>query len=628
MKKIIAFTMLFWVTSGCKKYLDIVPDNIATIDQAFNLRNTAERYLFTCYHYLPQNSNINQSIAMTSGDEIWVSEYYTTPGREIARGNQNVVDPYLNFWQGTRSGRDLYQAIRDCNIFLENIDRVPDMEEFEKKRWIAEVKFLKAYYHFFLFRMYGPIPLKKENLPINAGVETVKVYRDPVDDCINYIVQLLDEAAADLPPKIISEATELGRVTQPAALAIKAYVLVTAASPLFNGNTDYDKLVDNKGTQLFNPVHDPEKWVRAREACKEAVAAAASAGNQLYYYDQSNRQYEVSDTIRTQMNIRNSVNEKWNQEIIWANTNSMTGDMQNQSTPRGLDPQRRANSSHPGNFSVPLKIADLFYTSNGIPLEEDKTWTNVNRLELRTGTDEYQFYIKKGYTTARLNFDREPRYYADLGFDGGIWYGQGKFVDTDTWYVSAKKGEPASKVTNNSFNVTGIWPKKLVNYVNVIQETSYSRENYPWPEMRLANLYLLYAEALNEADGPSAQVYQLLDDIRSRAGLNGVVESWAAYSNNPSKPGTKEGLREIIHRERTIELMFECQRYWDLRRWKKAFQEFNQPITGWDIEQQTAESYYRTRVLYQQRYLTKNYLWPIRETEILANKNTVQNPGW
>src|SRR5699024_11061294 len=151
---------------SCQKYLDIVPDNIATIETAFTMRTNAERFLFSIYAYMPQHSNISRNPAFTAGDEFWLHEFYRTPGWEIARGNQNVVDPYLNYWQGNREGRDLYQAISDCNIFLENIDKVPDMEQYEKDRWTAEVKFLKAYYHFYLIRMYGPIPLKKENLPI------------------------------------------------------------------------------------------------------------------------------------------------------------------------------------------------------------------------------------------------------------------------------------------------------------------------------------------------------------------------------------------------------------------------------------------------------------------------------
>src|SRR5690554_5979980 len=211
---------------SCDSYLDVVPDNIPTIEQAFNMRTTAERFLFTCYSYMPKHSNIAENPALTSGDEIWLHNNYNQAGWMIAQGYQELVNPYQNFWQGQRSGRDLYQAIRDCNIFLENIDEVPDMVQTEKNRWKAEVKFLKAYYHFFLLRMYGPIPIKRENLPINAAPEEVKVYRDPVDEGFDYVVELIDEALPDLPVSIFAESTELGRITQPAALSIKAYVLV------------------------------------------------------------------------------------------------------------------------------------------------------------------------------------------------------------------------------------------------------------------------------------------------------------------------------------------------------------------------------------------------------------------
>ena len=627
-KKLLYILLVVLLMTSCNDYLDIVPDNIPTIEQAFNMRTTAERYLFSCYSYLPKHSNIAQNPSLTSGDEIWLHNNYSQSGWMVAQGYQDIVNPYLNYWQGARGGRDLYQAIRDCNIFLENIERVPDMDQSEKNRWIAEVKFLKAYYHFYLLRMYGPIPLKRENLHINTPVEEVKVYRDPVDEGFDYVVELIDEATPYLPATIVAESAELGRITQPIAASIKAYILVVAASPLFNGNSDYANFRDNRGEQLFNPVYDENKWVRAMEACETAVEMCDSLGYKLYYYSQSARQYNVSPEIRMQMNIRNSMNEKWNSEVIWGNTNSMTDNMQIQGTPRGLDPSKITNRSAEGNAAVPLKIAGLFYSKNGVPIQEDKTWDYANRFQLKTGDDNSKYYIKSGYTTAAMNFDREPRYYASIGFDGGIWYGQGKYDDNDTWYVSAKKGEPSSNISNLTFNVTGIWPKKYVNYVNVIQENSYSREQYPWPVMRLANLYLLYAEALNEVEGPSDKVYELLDMIRTRAGLPGVIEAWGTYSSNPAKPASKEGLREIIHHERTVELAFEGQRYWDLKRWKKAVDELNKPITGWDIEQQTPQGYYRERVLHQQTFTTKDYLWPIAETEMLANRNTVQNPGW
>src|SRR5699024_4726333 len=209
----------------------IVPDNVATLENAFTMRNTAERYLFTIYSYLPNQGSIPSSPSLL-GSEIWPLYVYEGNSANFVRGEQNLVEPYLNFWDGLNGGVDLFQAIRDCNIFIENIHSVPDMDEAEIYKWEAEAKFLKAYYHFLLMRMYGPVPLIKENLPIDAGLDEVRVRREPVDAGFAYIVQLIDEASTFLPPAIVDDANELGRITRPIALSVKALVLVTAASPL------------------------------------------------------------------------------------------------------------------------------------------------------------------------------------------------------------------------------------------------------------------------------------------------------------------------------------------------------------------------------------------------------------
>jgi len=146
--------------------------------------------------------------------------------------------------------------------------------------------------------------------------------------------------------------------------------------------------------------------------------------------------------------------------------------------------------------------------------------------------------------------------------------------------------------------------------------------------IRLAEMYLLYAEALNEVSGPGPETYKWIDLVRARAGLKGVVESWANFSKNPAKPSSKDGLREIIQRERMIELIFEGKRYWDLRRWKKADTWLNMPIRTWDIEQEDVANYYRVRQLFAPEFTSKDYLWPLSENSVIVNPNLVQNPGW
>ena len=147
--------------------------------------------------------------------------------------------------------------------------------------------------------------------------------------------------------------------------------------------------------------------------------------------------------------------------------------------------------------------------------------------------------------------------------------------------------------------------------------------------MRLADLYLLYAEALNESMAtPDESVYEYIDKVRARAGLEGVLESWANWSNVPDKPKTQAGMRAIIHQERMIELAFEGPRYYDLRRWKEAYAVLNQPYLGWNVSQSTTEDYYVTVVTDHPVFLSKDYLSPIPEAEMLRNTNLVQNPGW
>ena len=614
---------------SCKRdFLDIVPDNIATIDNAFTNRNEAEKYLFTCYSYLPQESNIYQNPAMLASDEFWTYWPITSLSRlpsgpqQIARGNQSLTFPLLNYWDGESDGKAIYRALRDCNIFLEHIDQVPDLDPARKTIWAGEVQFLKAYYHFYLLRMYGPIPIIDKNLPITASTEEVRVRREPVDKVVDYIANLIDTAAAKLPIAIQNRSSELGHITRPIALSIKARVLTMAASPQFNGNSDYSGLKNPDGSALVNTTYSVQKWQRAAEACRLAIESCERAGLSLYRFNSvvSN----LSDKLKTEMSIRNSVCEPWNQELIWGFTNGTGSGIQLQAMPR-LDLSRSGNESTLGQLAPTLRMAELFYTKNGVPINEDKNWDFSNRYNLKVASVADQDYLQNGYTTAALHFEREPRFYADMGFDGSLWYMQNK-----TWTIQAKAGQAQSRRAAFGYSITGYYSKKLVNWKFVIQDgLSFTQEQYPWPIMRLSDLYLLYAETLNEASGPSEQVYQYLNRVRERAGLLSVQSSWDTYSTNPGKYRDQIGLRQIIHQERGIELAFEASRFWDLKRWKEASSTLNNGVYGWDIEQTDATGYYRPKLLFNQKFVApRDYLWPIKESNTIVNPNLVQNPGW
>lgn len=632
LSKIALIAPLVSLFAACQDYLDVVPDNVPTMEHAFSNRNEAEKALFTCYSLLPNEANPDYNPAFNAGDEVWTywpmtEDYFSLDSYNIARGLQNRAAPLMNYWDGY-DGRSMWQGIRMCNIFIESIDDVPDLADFEKERWIAEAKFLKAYFHWYLFRMYGPIPIADENLAITADPEEVKVVRQPVDSVVNYIASLLDEAAGDefsgLPLVIDSRTTELGRVTKVAALAIKARLLVTAASPLFNGNADFQSLENPDGTPLFNGTYNPDKWVRAAEACRVAVEAAEEAGVQLYTFNSS--QVELNDDQKQEMTIRNAVTEKWNSELIWGATNDDINNarpsywIQLFACPQ-LDPEV-TNLSLKGKFAPTLKMAELFYTANGVPIAEDKTWDYADRYELRTTTGD-DVGMQPNYQTVGLHFGREPRFYASIAFDGSTW-----LMRNGTYNIQSKLGQHSAKRQSRLYSVTGYFTKKVVNWNLVATSTSVTVEPYPWPIMRLADLYLLYAEALNESDRPN-EALPFINKVRERAGLNSVEQSWSEYSTNPSKYTTVAGLRSIIQQERGIELAFEGSRFWDLRRWKTATRTLNAPIYGWDIEQSTYEAYNRRILLFKQSFDNlRDYLWPIHEHALQINPNLVQNPGW
>src|SRR5258708_25708058 len=119
-------------------------------------------------------------------------------------------------------------------------------------------------------------------LAINATSDQVRTPQQSVDSCLNYVTHLLDAAIAGLPPTIQNQAAEQGRITSFIALAVKAEVLATQASPLFNGNSDYSGMKGKDGKPFFSAAPDPAKWQRALDACKAALTAANTAGAALY----------------------------------------------------------------------------------------------------------------------------------------------------------------------------------------------------------------------------------------------------------------------------------------------------------------------------------------------------------
>lgn len=615
-------------------YLDVVPDNVATLEHAFQDRTTTLRYLATCYDYMPSFENIRNHPAQSGSDEFYIDpnpfygSEYSRRGISMRMGMQTADSPYFDNWNM------MYDAVRSCNIFLEEAPNVVgDLEEWEREQWIAEVKFLKAFYHFQIMKNYGAVPIVKENLGVDVDIEQTRLSREPFDSAVEYLVEILDEAIVALPGEIINVTADIGHITKVIAATLKAEILVTAASPLYNGNSDLVSMKNNDGTPLYSENFDQNKWTLAAEASKNAIDFAMAAGH--YFYEISEFP-NISEETKIVLNRKQCVMERWNSEIIFATNRYSVG---NEKTVTPYFSQAQHKWAPYNVFISPtFATTNFFYSRNGVPIDEDSSYPYQERYDVVLVPETERYYAAPNYETMQINLGRESRYYSNLAFDGARWFGNGRYKDIDegasasqeSYVFNMKEGEEQGKNGNLRFSPTGLYCRKLV-HVNSVYTSAGTNvtESGTAAIYRLAELYLFYAEALNESlDAPNQEVYNAIDEVRQVAGLNGVVESWTNHSIFPGKVMTKEGMREIIQQERTSELAFEGKRYYDIRRWKVASEYMNKPIQGFNVLSDETLTFNQIIDIEQQQFFGRDYFLPISTNNLRVNKNLVQNPLW
>src|SRR5699024_7969184 len=186
-----------------------------------------------------------------------------------------------------------------------------------------------------------------------------------------------------------NERKDLGRISKSIVYAIKAKVLLTAASPLFNGNNDYNGFQNTNGANPFNVKEDPTKWDRAARAAKEAVEFLEGQNYSLYEYRPTATNPNIDDTTKLRMTIRNSFAGSRNLEkpgVIWTRPDqgNYAGNnyyAQAYSTPRGLENSNPADESPLPRFSPTLQTVEIFYTDKGVPIGQDKNWDYSERYK-------------------------------------------------------------------------------------------------------------------------------------------------------------------------------------------------------------------------------------------------------
>lgn len=624
---------------GCN-YLDMVPEkDIETIESLFEQRTKVESWWKGLYGELNLLfASFEDNIAYLGADEfvtcqaLYKSTLYDLDGLKVADGLQMSQDPYGSIWY------KMYVIIRNCNIFLENIDHTYNMSEEDRNWWKADVKAVKAYVYFELLRHYGPICLVPQNMPVNLPVKDYQLPRQHVDTCFKEIINLLDEAMEYAPKRSQRISNYEHTFSLEALYALKAKTLLYAASPLFNGNAFYSDFKNKNGELLFNATYDKNKWLLAAEAADKAAEMCVEGGLTLI----SGASGKSTKLLNTMLDIENMTFSRFNNDeylLEWKYARPHYQFF----LPRLIGDEDNYDSQALGCLSPSMKMVEMYYTENGLPIDADITWNYANRYKLGSeSSPAYEGVIPMNTAVVNLHLRREPRFYASIAGDRMYWQRGTNTANKDyNLLVKAHKGEEPwgtqyNFIVSNSWqNINGYWLKKhLFSWYNNVGYANNLQNNETAAIIRLAEVYLMQAEAWNEyLDAPDSRVYDPLDKVRERAGILPVREAWGSYSNNPTKVTTKVGMRDIIRQEYNVEFAFEGHRYWNLRRWLIAHQTMNEKQYGWNVIGTTDQAFYNYEtgpvvVWSSNKFVApRDYLTPFDAEEILIS-GMVQNPGW
>lgn len=588
--------------SSCQKgFLDQVPDDRLTIEQVFKRLQPSEEYLANVYSYIKDESYItNNAPWIGLSDEGDVT--YDRPGYLTFLMNLGNWNPASGYYDNYYT--DYYKGIRSATTYINNIDGNPQLETNKKVIRKAEARFVRAYLYFMLLRTWGPVTILGEDLipgDLNTGDPLLTLPRNSYDECVDYIVNELDIASQDLPLHFTTqENLDYGRATKMACLALKSRVLLYAASPLFNGNTEYSGFRNLDGKNLISQQYDAQKWEKAAKAAKDIINM-----DMLSLYKKNS-----GGTFSPLISYRDVFLDAWNSEWIFARIlNNLSG------YERALSPRLANGFCSTGPTQ---QMVDAYFMANGL-----KPITGYNSdgspiINAASGYTETGFSTVQGVAnTSNMYANREPRFYVSVNYNNAPWINTSEGVKIIQTYNTGESG-PAGSWDHSR---TSYFGRKNVSPGSNPKTGVYDKR--PYIMMRYAEILLNYVEALNEYDKDNADILKYLNLIRERAG----IPQYGQGVNPLPIPANQAAMREAIRAERRVELAFEHHRYFDTRRWKIAEQTDGGPMYGMNILENPPAFY--KRVVFETRVFRKSfYFFPIPQTEINKNTNMVQNPFW
>lgn len=601
---------------------DQLAGGLQNTEQVFDNVSYTKRWYANVFAGIPDYSGIN-SVNVGAFKNPWTGmcdELVVGSGNSSKYNNSDRNAANMGFH---RYG-DCYKYIRQANIFLQKAHPImttgtqgDQLLEDELTQMKANVRFMRAFYHYLLFEQYGPIILVKDK--IYNATEDQDVPRNTVDEVIEYIDSELTAVASELTQEPIFEDKDYRAwPTKGVALAVRAKLWLYAASPLLNGGYREALSVTNPdGTRLF-PDYDAGKWEKALAACKDFIDYAEAGRYELYkeYKDDNGA---VIDPDKSVYNLF----QKYTHEIIWATANNDWGGMNGDAFDRRIAPRCEKNGL--GSTGVTQELVDAFYMKDGFPVSAT-AYLPQSTLYQEEGYGTYKDQndnFSKKYTNVTVSnryLNREPRFYNTVFFNGRQWPVSCNQV---LFYNGGNSGVQEGQAT-----LTGYMLFKRFNRSVSLTNPGVASQFRPSIIFRLADFYLMYAEAANEVNPNDARVLKYLNLVRERAGLPDIE------TLNPAIRGNQELQRATIQRERQIELATEGQRYFDVRRWmiadKNGEGRQNGYVHGMNVrgESNDKEDFNRIVEASQIVFNRKMYLYPMPDSEMRKTKNLVQNPGW
>lgn len=632
--KILLFALMLLGGFSCKKFLDQVPAERMVEADLFKTRDAAVRVLTQIYAYRNMETDIWSSLGLIGDEEdiIW-------PNYPPDKADRGVYSPVNGLLSRDDAWTEYYRSIRTALYFLAHIDECTDprLTEQEKTWWKGEAEFFVAYYYFMLFKQFGPVVLIDHVMTNDeiAASSLAGMKRATAEEMVNFIDAKLASAREKLSPswQVDQQPDRSYRADKTVCDFLRARLWLYYASPLYNGlknpttNKQYSELViaNKDGSPLVSATFDPERWAKAKQYAMDAITTAA-AGGYGFMMDQSTSTLNTPGLGAYKYVFNYSRSGAPSKECIFTNQSW---------SPHNVFVQHAMPFRWGGysGMSPIMEHVNEYFMANGLMPEDDQSWINA------TGFFNYTFN-GKNISIYKKFTKRDPRFYSNILFPGQYSYAMltganevtnskwgNNSDDSRNWYRPWYDGPDGfAAKTGRDYSSTGFI---CIKYVPRNIQANLST-NFNLPMWRYTELLLNYIEAAFEYDVAkgidplgNGQLFAYWKQIRDRVGIADVK---AAY-NTAGITLTVPKLRELIHRERRIELAFEGHRFYDNRRWLDAEREGG-PKRGFNILKSGNDFWDPNYVFETRVFNTKNYFQPIPQSEIDKNPLLSQNPLW